>query len=375
MNPRKPAFFKQNPPPQIRQRLFNGRKLIVWEGKVKITDIKGWVDNPRIELAKKALQDKIGNRELSQDEVFELMKNNPEIRLKELRDDIIKNGLREPLTLSYRGKLLDGNRRFFALKYAVESLPARDPNRQDLEVVDAFALNEDATEEDEQNVLVEENFSASLKIEWPDYVKALRVVRAHENGNTIDEIAKRFNWPKSKIRETLKIHEIITDFEAFAVAPLDPSDDSGGGLGLTEQEAQVIAAKNYQYFNEAQKSFFEPLRTDIDFKIQFYKWIKESKFASFPEVRVSYRAWVDPEAKAAIMQPEPAAAKAAKAILDYNDRVIRNTEEAVGRIDSFIKFLKSMTALEIKAIPLKTREELKDTLLLISKLSHAAAKE
>jgi len=375
MNAKQPVFFKKTPPPQIKQRLFNGRKLMVWEGKAKISDIKGWVDNPRIELAKKTLQDKLGNRELTQDEVFELMKNSPEVRLKELRDDIIKNGLREPLTLSYHGKLLDGNRRFFALKYAIESLQSNDPNRQDLEIVDVFALNEDATEEDEQNVLVEENFSASLKIEWPDYVKALRVVRAHENGNSIDEISKKYNWAKSKIRETLRINELLTDFEAFAVAPADPADDTGGGLGFTEQEAQVIAAKNYQYFNEAQKSFYDPLRTDIDFKIQFFKWIKENKFSSFPEVRIAYRAWEDPEAKAAIMQPDPTAAKSAKAILDYNDRIIRNTDEAIGRIDSFIKFLKAMTAEEIKAIPAKTRDALKEALLLVSKMSHAASKD
>jgi hypothetical protein len=111
----RPSFIAEKQEAELKQRLYNGRKLLVIECKVNIKDINGWVDNPRIQLARKAMLDRIGNRELTQDEVFDLMKNDKEIRLKELRDDILKNGLREPLTLSFSGKLLDGNRRFFAI--------------------------------------------------------------------------------------------------------------------------------------------------------------------------------------------------------------------------------------------------------------------
>ena len=130
----KPAFLLNKPDePKIRQRQYNGRKLMVWEGRVRITDIQGWIHNPRIELAKKTFIERTGATVLTQDDILDIMKNDPEIRLKELRDDIIKNGLREPLTLSYSGKLLDGNRRFFSMLFALETLPATDPNRQDLE--------------------------------------------------------------------------------------------------------------------------------------------------------------------------------------------------------------------------------------------------
>lgn len=369
----KPSFLLDKPAPQVKQRLYNGRKLVVLEGKVKITSIQGWVDNPRIELAKKKLIDKVGERQLTQEEILYLMKNEEDVKLKDLRDDLIKNGLREPLTLSFAGKLLDGNRRFFAIKYALETMPVTDPNRQDLEAVDAYVLTDDATEEDEQNVLVEENFSASLKIEWPDYVKAMKVVEASEDGLRIEEISKKFSWGKSKIKETLRIHEIITEFITYATTSVDPEDESGGGLGYSEQDAETIAAKNYQFFNEAQKSFFDPLKTDFDFKIQFFKWISENKFSSFPEVRIAYKAWKNPEAKAAIMQPEPTAAKSAKAIIDYNARVVRSTDEAVGRIDTFVAFLKDMTANEIKQLPQTARIKLSEALELVIKMSKAAS--
>jgi hypothetical protein len=368
-----PDFLSDKPAPHIKQRLYNGRKLVVWEGKVKISSVHGWIENPRIELAKKKLASKVGNRQLTQDEIFDLMKNDPEIKLKDLRDDIIKNGLREPLTLSFTGKLLDGNRRFFALKYALEGMPSTDPNRQDLEAVDAYVLIADATEEDEQNVLVEENFSASLKIEWPDYVKALKVVEANDEGLTPEEISRKFSWAKSKIKETLKIHEIISEFIIYATADQDPNDETGGGFGLSEHDAETVAAKNYQYFNEARKSFFDAIKTDFDFKIQFFKWIHQGKFSSFPEVRVAYSAWKHPEARAALLQSDPAAAKSAKAILDYNSRVVRSTDEAVGRIDSFVKFLQEMTAGEIKLIPQTSRDQLAQGLEMVIKMSKAAS--
>jgi len=371
-----PSFLLDKPePPKLRQRLYNGRKLMVWDGTIKVSSVQGWVDNPRIELAKKTMQEKIGHRALSQEEVFELMKNDPEVKLKELRDDIIKNGLREPLTLSYKGKLLDGNRRFFALKYALENIPASDPNKQDLEIVEAYVLTEDASEEDEQNVLVEENFSASLKIEWPEYVKAQMVVEAHESGLDINDISKKYSWAKSKIKQTLKIYQIITEYIILATSDIDPEDESGGGFGMTEQDAENEAAKNYQFFNEAQKSFFEQLNTDIDFKIQFFKWIHEGKFSSFQEVRIAYNAWRHPEAKAALLQPDPSAAKSAKAILDYNTRVVKNMDEAVGRIESFVKFLREMTAQEINIIPDTALQYLKESLELVVTMGEATSKK
>jgi hypothetical protein len=368
-----PSFLLDNPKPQFKHRLYNGRKIIVWEGKVKVSSIQGWLDNPRIELAKKKLLYLVGGRQLTQDEIFDLMKNEPEAKLKDLRDDIIKNGLREPLTLSFSGKLLDGNRRFFAVRYALESIPISDPNRQDFETVEAYVLSEEATEEDEQNVLVEENFSASLKIEWPDYVKGMKVVEAHEDGMTPDQISKKFSWQKGKIKQTIKIHEIISEYITYATTPVDLEDESGGGLGLSEQDAETSAAKNYQYFNEAQKSFFDNLKTDFDFKIQFYRWIHEGKFSSFPEVRVAYKAWKHPEAKAALQGSDPSSAKSAKAILDYNSRIVRSTDEAVGKIDNFVMFLKNMTAAEIKLIPEGSRNSLEEALVLVIKMSKVAS--
>ena len=343
--------------PQATTRLYNGRKIAVWQCRVDINLVSGWVDNPRIDVEKRRFQAMHGARDLTQDEIFDIMKNTPEFKLADLRDDILKNGLREPLTLTWTGRLLDGNRRFFALKYALESLLPTDPNRQDLEKVPAYVLLEDAPEEDEQNVLVEENFSASLKLEWPDYVKAQLVVAEFRSGKGLDEkqIARKFGWSKQKVVEALKIDEIIQSFMTYATDPVNPEDELGGGLGLSETEAENICAKNYQYFNEAKKSFPNQLKTEPEFAVQFFKWIHEGKFSSFPEVRIAYKAWQSPEAKAALMQPDPTAAKAAKAIIDYNSRVVKTNDEIEGRIVNFTKFIEGINVAQLQNVSAEAR--------------------
>lgn len=356
-----------------KHRLYNGRKLLVWEGKVKVKNIQGWVDNPRIELESKLLKNKLGDRSLSQEEVFDIMKNDPDVNLKELRDDIMKNGLRNPITLTFDARLLDGNRRFFAVKYALESLSPTDPNRQDLEILNAFVLSKESTQQDEDHVLVEENFSRSLKEEWPHFVKARRIVFDRDKGLSPEELAEKYNWTKVKIKETLRINELLQEFQSFATSAPDREDEFGGGLGLSESEAEISAANNYQFFNEAQKSFYNQLRSDYEFKVLFYKWVHEGKFSSFPEVRIAYKAWKDPETKSIIMSSAPAAAKEAKATLDYNTRVVKGAQEAAGRIGTFVKFLNGLSAEEMSEMPIETRASLRDALETVHKMCEATA--
>jgi Mor family transcriptional regulator len=234
--------------------------------------------------------------------------------------------------------------------------------------LDAYVLYEDATPEDEKFVLVEENFSPSLKIEWPDYVKAETIRNESENGMNDAEIAKKYNWPRTKVKETLRICEIMDDFLQFASDDRDPEDENGGGLGLSEVESVKIAAQNYQFFNEAQKSFYDELRRDYDFKANFFKWIYEKKFSSFPEVRIAYKAWKDPDAKSILVMNEPTAAKEAKTILDDKNRVLKSVEGAQEKVHSFVRFLKGLTVEELQKFPEKTKLELKDALELLAKM-------
>lgn len=368
-----PTFAEKKPEPILCERLYNGRKMTVISCKVRVDKVKGWVENPRINVLKRQMQEKVGQRELTQDEIFEIMKESDEIKLSDLRDDILKNGLREPLTLSFDGELLDGNRRFFALKYALEEAPKDYPNRQELETVPAYVLLDTASDEDKHNVLVEENFSASLKIEWPDYVKAEMVLQASKDGLSPKDISAKFGWPMQKVRTALRIGEITDDFLVYATSEKDPEDPDNSGLGLSDIEAERVCAKNYQFFNEAQKSFYAPLKTDAAFKVQFFKWIADGKFASFPEVRIAHKAWEDPEIRDVIMGPEPSAAKKAKALLDCR-QYDTSSGDVNDRISKFVTFLQKLEAEQIATISESSRHELTEALNLIIKYAAANKK-
>ncbi len=369
-----PKFLEKFPKPQEMDRHFGGRRLHVWYGHVHVDSVEGWVDNPRIDLERKRMKEIVGDRPLTQDEVFELMKNDRSMKLRVLRDDILKNELKEPIVLSKSGRLLDGNRRYFAVRFLLDTMDTTDPNRRDYELLPCYVLSNSTTPEDEAMVLVEENFNPSLKQEWPDYVKSLFIRGDLDKGLTTSKIADKYNWTKGKVEETRKIIQIIDDFCSFAEGEEDLEDEFGGGLGLSETEAEKIAADNYQFFNESQKSFRQQLESDLNFKVAFYRWIAEGKFASFPEVRIAYEAWKDSEARSVLMTNEPGAAKEAKAIIDYGKRVIKGKTEAKNRIEDFIKFLEGLSVAEMEGLPQITIEKINNALSLVAKMAEAAKK-
>ena len=72
-------------------------------------------------------------------------------------------------------------------------------------------------------------------------------------------------------------------------------------------------------------------------------------------MRIAYKAWQSPEAKAALMQPDPTAAKAAKAIIDYNSRVVKTNDEIEGRIVNFTKFIEGINVAQLQNVSAEAR--------------------
>jgi len=357
-----PKFMETKPSePRTTIRQYRGESIQMWEGKVKISAISGWAKNPRIEIAREKWVREY-EQEPDQEAVYDIMKNDKEVDLERLRVDICKNGLREPLVLTYDGKLLDGNRRFFAIRYAMEKLRPDNPIRNSLKTVRAFVLTSDASPDDEERILVEENFAPSLKKEWPDYVKARHIQKSKEGGVSHDQIANRFGWSKTQINEALRILEIIEEFKMFAQSQPDPEDDSGGGLGLPESEIEDVVSKRYQHFNEAQKSLRDPLSKDPDFKLSFFRWLYEGKFKSFPQVRIAHKAWNNPEAKRVLQDQSENAGKDAKTIVDEADRITQKRENISYQIQNYLKFLRGLTLESILELKPESLADLRETL-------------
>lgn len=373
-----PGFLEKKPKPVVVLRKYHGQPIPLWKGQVAVSAVKGWVKNPRIELEIQRLKAETGEREITQEEIYQIMKDDRSMQLRELAENIRINGLREPLALSFDGRLIDGNRRFFAIKFLLDGI--RDSAfRAQWEAVDALVLREDATEAEEMNILVEENFSPSLKKEWPDYVKARHIRQAREQEKlSVEDIARKFNWGKRKVTETLRVLEVIDDFVTFATGAANPEEPGGGGLGLSEREAVDFAAAHYQFFNEAQKGtalrkqLLEGL--DPDFQTSFYRWLHQGLYASFPEIRVAYEAWEDKEARGKMEKGGKGAGKAAKAVIDYKKQRDRDDTDVDHRVDDMVHFLRGLKAEQMLRMPQRVLDKLREALEVVIEMTKSGKK-
>lgn len=366
-----PELLMPSPEPKVTQKQFHGKKLVIWEGEIDIGNVKGWVNNRRLDLEIRRFRDQHLGRDPDNDEIFAILRSVKEFKLKELADDIRVNLVRDPIIVSFRGKLLDGNRRYYAVRLVLESLKEDDPARADFESIPAWVLESDK-EEDEELILVQENFYSSLKVEWPHYVKARQIYSDLLKGDPVKSVAQRYNWSEGAVRETKRIMELIDDFTEFATTVPDEEHEVDG-LGLPDLEAERIAAENYQFFNEAQKSFKNRLEIDLDFKEQFFKWIHKKKFASFPEVRVAEAAYDDPNAMKILEDPDEVhPGRRVRIHIEYKKHFAKGMEKAEHEINEFVNFLAELTTAQKQDLSLDSLKQLELALSTVIQMTKAS---
>jgi hypothetical protein len=363
-----PSILNDQPAPRNEQRYFRGKPLSVWTGFALVSKVSGWVANPRLELHLKRFKEAHADRDPNQDEILEIMSREREFGLSELVVDIRENGVRTPIILSNSGVLLDGNRRFFAVRKLIGETEASDPKLTDYQRVPVIVLAESCTKDDEDLVLWHENFYPDLKKQWPDYVLATFISDRLYAGDTVAEVAKMFGWSAAKVRETNKIMRLINDFIIFATTSAD-----NDGLGLLDLEAEKIASENYQFFNEAQKSFHEKIEADFEFKKQFFRWIFEGKFASFQQVRIAAIAWENPTLREDLRSSDSDAAARVLATINYERATTQSTQNAAQRIAEFERFLSELKAAQIAALTRTELEKLGEILAKVNKMAQASS--
>lgn len=344
-----PDVLVSSPMPRLEQISVANLPIPIWSGKVKVDSIRGWQDNPRIRVLVAQFRNNLG-RDPDQDDIYEMMKKDENSDLKRLRDDIISNGVRHPVWLSKNGKLLDGNRRFFAVRYALESLGEADHRRIAISSVPAYVLTEDSDEEAERRVVVQMNFSDDLKMPWPDLVKAMMVYEDHQKGLSEAHLAKKYDWNSSKVKSAIRTYGLIEEFRGFATEDKNAEDPDAGGLGKSDNEANDIANKHYQKFNEAQKSFREALDTDVDFKRTFFRLLAADKFRSWAEVRTARDAWNEPSIRQVLLSPDPEAADKARIMVEAKKKGVITAISNEQRIREFSAFMDKMKMEDVRML-------------------------
>src|SRR3990167_4707928 len=121
--------YDWNPPdwlknPKAKHVIFHDQEVEVYEGQLDVSSIRLWRENDRTSLDIEHLASESGVKDvkkLSDDEIINYVLKNALHHIIELAKSIKSNGVRVPLTLTYNKELLDGNRRFIACKYLLDT--------------------------------------------------------------------------------------------------------------------------------------------------------------------------------------------------------------------------------------------------------------
>lgn len=207
-----------------QKKLFHNEWLDVYPTSLPLSAIEFWKENNRTIFTFERLQiekrKKLG--ELSIEEITQFIAEQDIHKLQVLAESIGRNGVQVPLIIRDDGKLLDGNRRYFACKWLQMQCKNRKiPGPQTLQDIPTFIIQKnDLSPELELKILAEANFIPDLKVSWPldaqaraveDYYQERRQ-NAVDHESAIVEAMGVFGINRSRIidfLDTLKLTKVF----------------------------------------------------------------------------------------------------------------------------------------------------------------------
>jgi hypothetical protein len=193
-----PEWLEKEPPPVLEERRFHDKKIHVWIGEVDIKHVEGWQGNPRIELIHDQFFEAYA-RHPTNEEMCELVLADDDeqgLKIKDLAANIRKNGIRVPVVLTNEGKLLDGNRRYYASMFLANEGTGK-KGRKDFSRLPAYVLPKGTTEDVESAILTEFNFADHMQVPWPYYIRARTVYLDYDEHGIVDknELQEKYGFP------------------------------------------------------------------------------------------------------------------------------------------------------------------------------------
>ena len=356
---------------------FNSRPITLFRTEADPRLIKGWVANPRIEMILRRWRN-TGHRSPDahpdEEELLRLMLQDDDISrrktflIQELGEDVKRNGVRDPIIVTWDGILLDGNRRKFAVMWALSEMGGAGPeHRQLLERIPVLFLPENASEADKKSIVIQENYAESLKQPWPEVVTngALynKYLELSDLATGDDDLAirKRLQeeFPRfgvTDIRNRIETWRVIEEFRG------EYSDD------IDEDDMERLINDQFQYFRQAndtyrrQNSYHEP-----EFRELLFKGVLHNLFPSFASVRELDDIYQSSEASAIFLQGE-GMAPAQKRVnfrlaRDEAGRERANKEQTIEkRLESILLSLDTLTSTQLANIPSPLRARLENSL-------------
>ena len=358
---------------ELETRYFNGIPITLYRTEGDPSKIKGWVDNPRVDMvlnrwrnANHMSVDAVPDDE----EMLGLMLNYDDgsFAIQDLGEDVKRNGVREPIIVTRDGTLIDGNRRKFAVMWAISSKGGASPEQHyRLGRIPMFVLPEGASESDKQSIIIQENYAESLKREWPQVVTNGSIYRRYQvlsnqfpSEQELDirrRVQREFpRFGVTDIRDRINTWNLIEEFK------VDYGDDSN------EDDLADKINRSFQYFRQANDTFRNKnVSTEPEFKELLFCGIQENLFPSFASVRRLEEIYRNPQAKEVFLGGEGLQGSALRSNFDRataeagREEATRNlTLER--RLESMIDSLNNLTSMELAEIPPSLRSGLENAL-------------
>ena len=380
MNDQRPTFVLGDAEWEQVMMRFNGVPIALFrtEGDPRLID--GWVQNPRIDMILQRWRH-VGNRSATaypddqqlldlmlQDDLVNSREERRTFSIKDLGEDVKLNGVRVPIIVTWDGELIDGNRRKFAVMWALsEKGGASNEQRHLLERIPMYVLPKNAPDPQRESILVQENYAAPLKKEWPPVVTNGHIYSRYQQLSAQfpdqSELQIRrlvqLEFPRyniTEIRNRINTWNLIEEFRA------DYGDEDN------EDDLEARINNSFQYFRQANDTYRNKnVFAEAEFKELLFKGIQQELFPSFVSVRRLEEIYRNPQATEIFLGGEGLAGSALRSNFDRATAEAGRAEATrnltlESRLESIIETIDNLTSVELAGISSFLRTRLESTL-------------
>lgn len=243
---------------------FNGQPVALHEGYVDVTTLPLWIGNHRVELYVDEFRT-LNGRDPNAEELLSVMHGKLALpsqdgtdpfKLRGLAASVARKGVERPPIVTWEGEPKDGNRRIAASRLVLADPDATFEAKERARWIRVWQAPKGTTDDQFEAIVVALNFEPDHKEDWPEYVKARRVVERYRalredipgklsTSKQLDlrkQVAEMFAIEHKDVKRYLEMVKWADDFEDYHVTE----------RGLDESAVRYKANDTFQRFYEIQ---------------------------------------------------------------------------------------------------------------------------
>jgi hypothetical protein len=348
--------------------MFHDQEVEVYYGTMEVDEIRIWRENNRTlldieHLAQKMRIPKTKIQSLGDQEIIDYIIKQGLHHIPDLAKSIKNNGVRVPLTLTYKKELLDGNRRFLACKYLMKTESIMEPN---FTIVPVRCLKPNASYELKLKIISEMNFLPDYKEEWPEEVRAKFIIKEFERfkketgdeDKAYDQIKYFLEANRADVNRFREVLDMIKGYVSYVGKESDEA----------KEKAEIFAREKFHFFEEfynkalSGKNPVQGGKLIEESKELLYRYVYNQQLTSTMNVR-DFAAMVKNKDLREYLAKDKGSFEYARSMLDD---MMRPKKLAL-RIRRFCEFIESLSREEKNQISSSLKKRLRKAIINLSK--------